>query len=139
MKFKKEDVSIHRSADNSDPGFALKGFKLRWLSGAVESRRAGRIWTPLKVSMLPDETVKTLKDTQPTWFSTGDTIRRRDLTLSCAPIAAVEKRRREMKDNQNANEAVFRKNTQVSGNSAVRTDSETGVAMERIEPSREFA
>ncbi len=122
MKFKKDDVSIHRSVDNSDPGFAIKGFKLRWLSGAVESRRAGRIWAPLKISMLPDETIKVLKDTQPTWFSAGDTIRRRDLTLALAPLDAVEKRRRELRENQNANEAVFRKNAQVSGNQHVRTD-----------------
>lgn len=137
MKFKDTDVSVHRSVDNSDPGFAVKGFKLRWISGGVEARRAGRMWQPLKVSMLPDKALAKMRESNPSWFSMGDTIRKKDLTLSFAPVHLVEERRRMLKANQNANEAVFR--GKVDLGNGISTESDNRVTTERAEPSEQFA
>lgn len=137
MKFKDTDVSMHRSVDNSDPGFALKGNKLRWISGQVESRRAGRIWQPLKASMLPEKVITKMKESNPSWFSTGDTIRKKDLTLSFAPMHLVEERQRSLKQQQNANEAVFR--GKVDLGNGIATEQENRVSIERAEPSEQFA
>ncbi len=137
MKFKDTDVSTHSSVDNSDPGFAIKGVKLRWVSGQVESRRAGRIWVPLKVSMLPDKTVARMKEHNPSWFSTGDTIRRKDLTLAYAPLELVEARQRELHKQQRANESVFRAGQDL-GNT-VKTDKDTGMAVERASAAEQFS
>lgn len=136
MKFKDTDVSTHRSVDNSDPGFALKGHKLRWLSGAVEARRAGRIWTTLKVSMLPEPVLKKIRETQPGWLSTGDTIRKRDLVLAFAPLELVEERRRELRKQQNDNEAVFR--GKVSMGNGIETEATNRMEIERVEASEKF-
>lgn len=136
MKFKDTDVSVHQSRDNTDPGFALKGFKLRWLSGAVEARRAGRIWTPLKVSMLPDRVLNHLKDKQPAWLSTGDTIRRRDLTLAFAPQKLADDRRRELLKQQHANEAVLR--GKVSLGHEITTEKDNEHVIGRAATSEEF-
>lgn len=138
MKFTDSDVSTHTSVDNSDPGFAIKGFKLRWISGAVESRRAGRFWVPLKLSMIPEKALKRLKDSNPSWFTNGDTIRKRgDLTLACAPIALVEERRRKLRDDQNANEAVFR-GQQNLGNH-VKTEKDNSMTIERTGAAEQFS
>lgn len=137
MKFNDSDVSVHSSVDNSDPGFAIKGFKLRWLSGGVEARRAGRIWQPLKASMLPDKVLKRIKEINPIWFSQGETIRKKDLTLAFAPLDMVEKRRRMLRENQNANEAVFRGKVAI-GNGA-HTDPDNKVTNERPGASEQFA
>lgn len=137
MKLKDSDVSMHRSVDNSDPGFAVKGFKLRWVSGQVEARRAGRMWQPLKASMLPERVVTKIKESNPGWFSTGDTIRKKDLTLSFAPNELVEERRKSLREQQNANEAVFRGKTSV-GNGAY-TEADNRVTIERGEPSEQFS
>ncbi len=136
MKFKDTDVSVHKSVDGTDPGFAIKGVKLRWISGQVEGRRAGRIWIPLKVSMLPEKTVARLREQNGSWFSTGDTIRRKDLTLAYAPLEQVEERQRELRKNQHANEAVFR-GQQDLGN-GVRTEKDNQVTHERAAPSEQF-
>jgi hypothetical protein len=137
MMFKDTDVSTHSSVDNSDPGFAIKGFRLRWVSGVVEVRRAGRIWQPLKFSMLPSKVLQKLKDTQPGWFSSGDVIRRRDLVLSFAPIALVEERRKLLRKNQDANEAVFR--GRVNLGHGVETEASNRMALEKVETSEEFS
>ncbi len=136
MKFKDTDVSIHRAVDNTDPGFAIKGFKLRWISGQVESRRAGRIWVPLKVSMLPEKTVARMREQNGSWFSTGDTIRRKDLTLSFASIEQAEELRREQRKQQHANESVFR--GQVDLGNGVKTEKDNQVVSERADPSQQF-
>lgn len=137
MKFKDTDVSLHRSVDNSDPGFAVKGHKLRWISGGVEARRAGRMWQPLKASMLPEKIVGKMRESNPTWFTQGDTIRKKDLTLSFAPLALVEERRRTLKENQNANEAVFRGKVDVG--MGAFTEADNRVIAERGEPSEQFS
>ena len=138
MKFTDSDVSMHNSVDNSDPGFAIKGFKLRWISGAVESRRAGRFWVPLKLSMIPEKALKKLKDSNPSWFTNGDTIRKRgDLTLACAPVALVEQRRRELRKQQHDNEAVFR--GQVNLGNHVKTERDNAMAIESAGPAEQFA
>lgn len=137
MKFKDTDVSMHRSVDNSDPGFAIKGFKLRWLSGGVEARRAGRMWQPLKLSMLPEKVLAKMRESNPSWFAAADTIRKKDLTLAFAPLQLVEERRRALKENQNANEAIFRGKVSV-GNGAY-TEKDNSVAVERMDPSEQFA
>lgn len=130
MKFEEKDVSLHTPVDTTDPGFAIKGVKLRWISGQVEARRAGRMWVPLKASMLPAKVLSKMKEANGSWFSTGDTIRKKDLTLAFAPIEQVEARRRELRQQQNANESVFRPGADV-GNT-IRTDSESGVKTERV-------
>ena len=136
MKFNKSDVTLHRAVDNSDPGFALKGFKLRWISSGVEVRRAGRIWQALKVSMLPENVVAEMKKVNPRWVEGEDTIRKRDQTLAFAPMAEVEKRRRENKEAQDANEAIFAGKRNIAGG---RVQSEGSSSRERIsEASEEF-
>lgn len=138
MKFTDADVTTHPSVDNSDPGFALRGMKLRWISGAVESRRAGRFWQPLKASMLPVKALAKLRESNPSWFTTGDTIKKRgDLTLAFAPIEVVEARRRELRQNQHANEAVFR--GQVNLGNHVKTEKDNQSVIERVEASEQFA
>lgn len=132
MMFKDSDVTTHPPADTTDPGFAIKGVKLRWISGAVEARRAGRMWQPLKLSMLPKKIVDRLKESNGSWFASGgDTIRKRgDLTLSFAPLDLVEARRRELRKQQNANEAVFRGAASSTG---VKADlKETGMELETV-------
>lgn len=138
MKFKDSDVSIHPSVDNSDPGFAVKGIKLRWLSGAVEARRSGRIWQPLTKSMLPEATRKKLEAVQPAFKNGEDTIRRRDLTLAFAPNHLVEEKRRELKAQQNANEAVFRPGSTQGLPEGAKTDRSTGITRQAVETSDRY-
>jgi len=121
--FTKSEVSVHRAVDNTDPGFALKGFKLRWMSNIVAVRRGVRIWRTLKISQLPKDVVTELKSINPAWED-GDTIRRRDLTLAYASLEDVKSVREENKDSQNANEAIFRGKASHS-NSVTSTGSTT--------------
>lgn len=136
MKLTAKDVSMHRvAADNSDPGFALKGYKLRWISQGVEVRRAGRIWQALKLSMLPDSVVAELKKRNPRWLD-GDTIRKRDQVLAFASLKEVEDRRRFVKEAQDANEAIFAGRSSLAGG---RVKSEGSSVKERLsEASEEF-
>lgn len=133
-KFKDTDFTFHRARDNSDTGFAIKGHKLRWLSNAVEFRRSGRAWVPLRVSNLPKKVLDYLKDYQPRWVGEGDTIRRRDLTLAYAPLEEIEKIARENKQNQKLNEAVLRGKTSHGGG----IESESKMGRETISPSEKF-
>lgn len=138
MKFNDSEVSIHKAVDDTDPGFALKGYKLHWVSAQVESRRAGRMWVPLKLSALPAKAVAKLKESNPSWFnSPGDVIRRRDLVLSFAPTKEVEGRRRELKEMQYANEAVFR--GQVNLGNGVSTEASNRETLESVGASEKFA
>lgn len=110
--FTKSDVSFHPApVGNNDPGFAIKGHKLRWLSSDVEARRAGRIWQPLKLSQLSKDLQDKFKDTNPTWID-GDTIRRRKMVLSIAPLHLVEERQKQLKLDQGYNEAILSGKTQ---------------------------
>jgi hypothetical protein len=103
----KSEVSFHPPVDHVDPGFAVKGFKLRWVNGQVESRRAGRIWSTVKLSQFSKDVQDKIVEANPRWVD-GDTIRRRGDLLAMAPLALVNERREELKQAQNANEAIFR-------------------------------
>jgi len=138
MKFNLSDVTTHASVDQSDPGFALKGHKLRWISGHVESRRAGRIWQVLKGSMLPDKIMTQVKGRNPSWFRDGDAIRKGDLTLAFAPMAEVEAKRATNKDQQSSNEAVFRKGQRLRGQ-AVTDDSSMRTVTQKAGGAGEFS
>lgn len=107
MKLQESDITLHQAVDHTDPGFAVKGHKLRWISGVVEVRRAGRMWRVLKMSHLPPKVADKLKQINPGWED-GDTIRRRDLILAIAPLFEVQKRRQWLRDSQEANEAIFK-------------------------------
>lgn len=132
LSFKETDFTTHRALDNTDPGFYIKGHKLRWVSPGVESRRAGRMWVPLKISALPKKIVDSLKEHNASWMSHGDTIRRRDLILSVAPLQEVNKKVSENKSQQKTNEAVFRGKAKVAGNSAIETTKDTSIRDERL-------
>jgi len=129
-KFKESDVAVHRPIDATDPGFMVKGHKLRWVSAAVEVRRTGRAWIPLKISALPETATKKLKETNPSWFNAGDTIRRRDLVLCVAPAEEVDRQKKENKENQKANEGVFQRNRKI-GTGHVKTTDDVEVTQER--------
>ena len=107
-RFKEADFTFDRPVDHTDPGFAIKGCKLRWVSGHVESRRGGRIWHVLKKSDLPKKCLDEITDRNPFWSSEGDTIRRRDLVLAYARQEDIDYVKRENRENQNANESVLR-------------------------------
>ena len=111
-KFSESDLSFHTPIDVSDPGFMIKGHKLRWVSEGVEVRRAGRIWKPIKMSELPQKAIENVASLRSKWAGggagEGDTIRRRDLVLTYAPIELVEERRREIKSTQTLNESVLK-------------------------------
>jgi hypothetical protein len=121
-KFKDSDFEFHRPVDNTDPGFTIKGFKLRWLSASVEVRRAARIWVPLKLSHLPAKVKQKLQEANPRWLG-DDTVRKKDLTLAYAPIQEVEALRKGMKRNQNLNEAVLR--GKITHHTGVKSEGET--------------
>jgi hypothetical protein len=131
MSITTADVTFHRPTDNTDPGFKIKGQVLRWVSGGVESRRAPRFWSPIRMSKLPKELQTKIK-TKVGSLIDGDTIRRRDLILSCAPVDVVSERSAELKDQQRANESVFRANSGIAGSGAARTTGDTGLRNEKM-------
>lgn len=128
----KAEVTFHRPVDGVDPGFAIKGFKLRWCNGKVESRRAGRIWKTVKLSQFSKELQSEITELNPSWID-GDTIRRRGDVLTMAPLNEVNARRQEIKESQMANEAIFRGNANAGG--AVRTTDDTGMTNEIVRGS----
>jgi hypothetical protein len=89
--------------------------------------------------MLPGEVVKKIRASNPSWFAEGDTIRKKDLTLSFAPYHLVEERRRMLRENQNANEAVFRPGRKSVGNSEVYTEKDNSVTAEEVSPADRFS
>lgn len=131
MNFKDSEIKTHRPTDDTDPGFSINGHKLRWVSGAVESRRAGRAWVPLKVSFLPEKLRNSLKESHPSWFKEGDTIRRGDTVLSFAPVKEIEEKVRADKSQQKANEGAFRGKAKV-GTGHITTTEDTGHGHEVI-------
>jgi hypothetical protein len=107
MKFTK--FTEHKPVDNRDPGFALPGYQLRWLSSGVHERRPERVWSPITLAMLPDELLKRLKAKHPFWFrdSQGDTIRRRGDVLAFAPIEEAAEVRKENRQKAQDNMSIF--------------------------------
>jgi hypothetical protein len=129
----KSEVSFHTPVDQVDPGFAVKGFKLRWLNGQVESRRAGRIWSTLKLSQFSKDVQDKIVELNPRWID-GDTIRRRGDLLGMAPLDLVNERRNELRNAQNANEAIFRGNAQLGG--AISSTSDSSMRDEVLKADR---
>lgn len=131
MSITKSDVTFHRPTDNTDPGFAVRGKTLRWVSGGVEARRAPRFWKPLKISTFTKDLQDKVRERVGSLVD-GDTIRRRDLILSFAPNELVADRKKDLREQQRANEAVFRPNAGVAGNDAMRTTKDTGIKNEVV-------
>lgn len=133
MSFNKSDFIFSKGQpkDNSDPGFSLRGHVLRWVSGGVEARRAPRFWQPLKLSHVPKE-IQSEFQTKLRSMIDGDTIRRRDLVLAFAKEDLVKERRNDIRDQQQANEAIFRGNQRIAGNDNVRTMPDTSLKTERV-------
>lgn len=125
----KSDVTFHKPVDGVDPGFAIKGHKLRWCNGKVESRRAGRIWSTIKISQFSKELQDKIAEINPRWIE-GDTIRRRGDVLTMAPMDLVNEKRAEIRDAQRANEAIFRGGSNAGG--AVKSTSDSQMRDERI-------
>jgi hypothetical protein len=88
--------------------------------------------------MLPEKVLARMRDSNGSWFSTGDTIRKKDLTLAFAPLEHVEARKRSIRQQQTANESVFRGGVDMG--QGVKTDKETGVTTEVVkgEASEKF-
>lgn len=115
--------TTHRPADNSDPGFAVPGKRLRWLSGAVEDRRAGRIWESVKVSSLPEALQKYLKEK----FARNikdDNVRRGDLVLSWASIDACEDERKKLRETLKITNSALHKKRAAKGDGDIETTTE---------------
>lgn len=105
MAFTKTQVKFHQPVDPSDPGFVIRGMKLRWLSGYVQSRKPWRQWKTLKVSEMPKcEDFDNWKDAHPHVID-GDKIRRGDQTLAYCPIDVAKKKQKENREQQKTNES----------------------------------
>lgn len=95
--------------DGSDPGFMIKGYKLRWLSHTVQTFKPGRIWQPLRVEDLDPAFVQKWMPRYNHLAGNGDgTIRRREMVLSYASQEAVDKERRQKKNLQALQEGSIR-------------------------------
>jgi hypothetical protein len=125
----KSEVTFHKPVDTVDPGFAIKGHKLRWCNGKVESRRAGRIWSTIKISQFSKDIQDKILEINPRWVE-GDTIRRRGDVLTMAPIKLVEEKRAEIKDAQRANEAIFRGGASAGGE--IKSTGDSSMRDERV-------
>lgn len=132
VKFTK--FTEHQPVDVRDPGFKLPGFKLRWLGPELHERRTGRIWFPIRVSMLPQELLAKLKAKNPFWFEQmeGDTIRRRGDVLSFAPIDEVQQLRKELDEKTKAQSGIFNRRVSNAVLNRGRGDVETESSSERI-------
>lgn len=127
MAFTKTQVKFHRPVDPSDPGFTIRGMKIRWISGYVQSRKPWRMWKTLKVSEMPKcEEWENWKQ-ENSHVVDGDKIRRGDQTLSYAPTRVVEEKRRENRELQKTNESRTRSKTRDSATGIVATGEEDQV------------
>jgi len=115
--------TTHRPVDNSDPGFAIPGKRLRWLSGGVEDRRVGRIWESVKVSSLPQELQNYLKEKFARAIQ-NDTVRRGDLTLSWASVEACEDERKKLKEQLAITNSALNKKRAAKQNGDIETNTE---------------
>lgn len=104
----KFEVTRHRPTDTLDPGFAIKGHKLRWIHGFKAEGPEMSIWKVLKKDELQPEQLKSLQQQIPGLFSGGNTIRKRDLVLAYAPMDSVKEVRAEVdKANQEAMQRIY--------------------------------
>ncbi len=115
--------STHRPVDNSDPGFSMPGKRLRWLSGAVEDRRAGRIWESVKFSQLPEGLQKYIQEKFPRNIQ-NDNVRRGDLILSWASVEACEEERAKLKENLAITNAALNKTRAAKQKGDIETSTE---------------
>lgn len=88
---------LHRSADQSDPGFTIVGKRLYWVYSYQTENDPGRPWAVLRREDIPDELVKHLERKNPALFKNGQTISRGDLTLAyCTDDVYREMRNEQM-------------------------------------------
>jgi len=90
--------TLNTPLDNSDPGFTLPGKKLRWLSGKVAENSPARPWVILRKDKLEKGLIEHIEKYNPSAFSHGDTIRRGELVLAYADVAAVEFHAKNLKE-----------------------------------------
>lgn len=95
-KITKDQVEITRPVDRTDPGFRIKGVRLRWLSADVSEIRYGRIWRVLRKEDMPKELIDHIESVNPGAFRDGNTIKRKGLFLGWAPEEEALKYRREL-------------------------------------------
>ena len=108
-KFSENQITACRGNDGSDTGFVIKGYKLRWLSPAVQTFSAGRIWQPLRVEDLDPKFVKNWLTRYNHLAENGSgTIRRREMVLSYASLDVCKKEKRRNKDLQRLQEGSIR-------------------------------
>lgn len=108
MSFSKTALKFHTPVDSTDPGFAIKSAKIRWISAYVQSRKPWRIWKPIRVSELPKtpEMDQWLVDNSD--FVDGDRIRRGDMVLAWAPIEKTIEVKQKAVEQQKINESSIR-------------------------------
>lgn len=94
-KINTDQFKTHRPVDNSDPGFTIAGWELRWLGKAVSETRVGRPWSAIRKQHLPKEVVEHIQATRPTTFLDDGMYRRGDLVLAAAPKEIAEQYRKE--------------------------------------------
>lgn len=90
---KKEDseFTLHRPTDQLDPGFALKGRKLYFVSAKKTENTPGRPWEIIRKKDLPVKLVEHIKKYNPRAFTEQeDTFRVGDLVLAMAPLKHLE-------------------------------------------------
>lgn len=88
---------LHRSADQSDPGFTIVGKRLYWVHSYQNENDPGRPWAVLRKDDMPKELVDHLERKNPALFRNGQTIARGDLVLAYCSMEVYEEMRREQK------------------------------------------
>lgn len=100
--FQESEVTTHRPIDPSDPGFRIKGVKLRWISTIVHQNNPDRPWVVLKKTMLPKGIVTKLEESRPDLFGDEEkeTIRRGggSLILAYAKDSAAKTHKDEIRE-----------------------------------------
>lgn len=127
---KNQCVLIDHVTDGSNCGFAIKGYKLRWISHTVQTAKPGRIWMTLKLSDLDPEFVKVWSERYQHLLSDGggDTIRRREMVLSYASEEAVKAEKIKMKKLQQLQEGTINTANRNAKRGLVTDVTETTVA-----------
>lgn len=87
-----------RPIDKTDPGFRIKGHKLRWVASNATEDKMGRFWRIIRRDELPKEFVEAMKAANRDMFGQDSTIRNRELVLAYAPEEVVAERRKELKE-----------------------------------------
>lgn len=126
--FPESQLQLNPGGDASNPGFIIKGHKLRWLSHTVQSFKPGRQWKTLRLSDLDPKFVEKWKPSYNHLMDNGEgTIRRREMVLSYASIEECEKVRREQKELQQLQEGSIRSRNRNSKAGLVADVEETSV------------